>query len=134
MFHYFHRFTAPNTDYPTVKRKQDGGDNADPTITISQWLHKIDMSKYESNFSDHGYDRVNFLVLGTVDDLDEIGITEDKDQTAIIEAVKQIEASIPALNPEQSVSDWLTSLQLNCYEDNFKNNFFTSMDRIQGIL
>ena len=133
--------TTPNNspvyDYPTLKRREKLAG------TVSEWLRYINMEKYTTNFEGHGYDNINFMGGGvmTKDDLTDIGITDVKDASVLIDSLKDRSNDfnfdsngLPKTDLlKLNVTDWLKRIKLEQYVDNFKDNLMTEMERIIDI-
>ena len=133
--------TTPNNspvyDYPTLKRREKLAG------TVSEWLRYINMEKYTTHFEGHGYDNINFMGGGvmTKEDLIDIGITDVKDASVLIDSLKdrsngfnfdtngEPKSNLLKLN----VEEWLKKIKLEQYVDNFRENLMTEMERIIDI-
>ena len=126
---------SPVYDYPTLKKREK------LTSTVGEWLNFINLSKYAANFESNGYDNINYIGGGLLsrEDLIEIGITDQKDITVLIDSLKHRlhkfhfkENGEPECL-ELNLESWLSSLELNQYLEKFRSNLIVDMDRVRGI-
>ena len=94
LFRYLHSLTkntifnlAPNEEeYPTWKKREK------VLLTVEDWLTYIGLGKYINNFINNGYDDLNFLgedVITCKQDLVDIGISDEKDSSHLLESLKK---------------------------------------------
>ncbi|XP_035214092.1 ankyrin repeat and SAM domain-containing protein 1A-like [Stegodyphus dumicola] len=105
--------------------------------TIEQWLSHIGLPQYENILIINGFDDVNFLggkILEEVDLL-EIGIHNASDRQKLCSSAQKLPSIQPVNkykgteNFPKSVDEWLKSINLQEYSENFSNNNITDMDR-----
>ena len=111
--------------------------------TVSEWLRYINMEHYTTNFEGNGYDNINFMGGGvmTKDDLIEIGITDSKDVSVLIESLKDRKNDFDFNSnqePKKSVvnmklEDWLKKIKLEQYVENFQDNLMSDMERVVDV-
>lgn len=114
---------------------------------IAQWLTSINMSHYEPNFMNFGYDNLDFI-NGVLDDNDlkEMGVTSEEDRKSLLEAAKSLKNKIsesfsdPVNNnnnnedkSKDSVEDWLERLDLSLYWETFRKHLYTDMERVKSV-
>ena len=84
---FFPFITAPNEEeYPTWKKREK------ILLTVEDWLTYIGLGKYIALFIENGYDDLNFLgedIISCKQDLVDIGITDEKDITHLLESLKK---------------------------------------------
>ena len=133
--------TTPNNspvyDYPTLKKREK------LASTIEEWLSFINLRQYVANFEDNGYDNINYMGGGLMakEDLLEIGITDPKDISVLLESLRhrqhkfsfRAEGEPMELSQLGSLEDWLASLDLGRYSSNFRDNLLLDLDRIKTI-
>ncbi|KAG8201362.1 hypothetical protein JTE90_016838 [Oedothorax gibbosus] len=105
--------------------------------SLEQWLTQLGLPQYENLLVISGFDDIKFLGGNIVEevDLQEIGIHNDGDRQKLCTAAQ----NLPAIQPitafkgtekfPQSVDDWLKSINLQEYSENFSNNNITDMNR-----
>ena len=97
-------------------------------------LRYISMEKYQATFEDNGYDDLCYMGGGLVtkEDLFEIGINDPQDCTVLIDSLKLREHKFlfdkegkPNLKDLASgtMEEWLKSIGLSQYVDNFRFSF-----------
>jgi hypothetical protein len=128
---------SPIYDYISCKRRKT------LSSTVEEWLKYINMDKYAAAFLENGYDNMNFLGGGfiTKEDLHNMGINDQADCSTLFESLKEhshsyqmTDAGSPSVPVrELPLDQWLNSIQLPQYRDNFTSNLFTDMDRISVI-
>ncbi|XP_054709264.1 ankyrin repeat and sterile alpha motif domain-containing protein 1B-like [Uloborus diversus] len=104
---------------------------------VEQWLSHIGLSKYENVLIINGFDDVNFLGGNIIEDADliEIGVQNEKDRNKLCAFAQKLPSVIPLSKMRengsfpQSVDEWLNSINLLEYSDNFANNNITDMER-----
>ncbi|CAF0722188.1 unnamed protein product [Brachionus calyciflorus] len=105
---------------------------------LSEYLGKLNLSKYEFKFLTNGYDDLAFLnnVL-TLQDLIQIGIEDYNDIFTILNEVKKLPSKIRRIANESiqfnSVSEWLNYLNLNEYLSNFTDNNVINMEMAKSL-
>ena len=128
---------SPVYDYPTLKRREKLAE------TVADWLKYINMEKYTTNFEGNGYDDIHFMGGGVMkrEDLVDIGITDAKDCTVLIDSLKDrsnnfdFDSNQEPKNTliDMNLEDWLKKIKLEQYIQNFKDNLMTEMDRVVDI-
>ena len=128
---------SPVYDYPTLKRREK------LAATVQEWLRYINMEKYLTNFEGHGYDNINFIGGGVItkEDLHEIGVTDSKDCSVLIDSLKDRKHQFDfdsnqepkATLGQMRLEEWLASIKLERYVDNFRENLITDMERVTNI-
>ena len=79
-------FSAPDEEgsgYPTWKKREPD---------VASWLKYLGLSKYEDSLKGFGYDDINFLgpdLISGEDELKVIGIEDESDRQAFMEALKK---------------------------------------------
>ena len=101
------------------------------------------MEHYTTNFEGNGYDNINFMGGGvmTKDDLIEIGITDNKDASVLIDSLKDRKNDFDFnanQEPKNSVvnmklEDWLKKIKLEQYVENFQDNLMSDMERVVDV-
>ena len=96
--HFSNSILAPNEEeYPTWKKREK------VLLTVEDWLTYVGLGKYISNFIDNGYDDLNFLgedVITCKQDLVDIGISDEKDSSHLLESLKKKGNSAGMLQPQ----------------------------------
>lgn len=71
------------------------------------------------------------------EDYRELGITDTDDVSKLTSSIRDLHASLPPANTQyklpNTVAEWLSSLQLSNYEENFTKNGFGCMDRVRKM-
>ena len=130
---------SPVYDYPTLKRR-----DRPVATTVPEWLRSINMEKYVIHFEANGFDNLAFMGgqgIITNDCLHQIGITESKDINILLESLQQRENKFnfddnghPMLDTANlQLDEWLASIDLAQYADNFYNNLWDNMTRMKDI-
>ncbi|XP_069362250.1 ankyrin repeat and SAM domain-containing protein 1A-like isoform X6 [Maniola hyperantus] len=112
--------------------------------SLALWLSGLGMPDYESLFVESGYDDIDFIngILNEVD-LREMGI-EENDRQKILESAKHLPLKIAEIsnnhnnnniskNQNESVEDWLRTINLEQYSDTFRRHLYIDMDRVRRI-
>ncbi|GIY12080.1 ankyrin repeat and SAM domain-containing protein 1A [Caerostris darwini] len=119
------------------------GDDSDASQTsycissLEQWLSQIGLPEYESLLILNGFDDINFMGGNILEeaDLQEIGIHNATDRQKLCTLAQKMSPVQPintlkgTENFPQSVDEWLKSINLLEYSENFSNNNITNMDR-----
>lgn len=58
--------------------------------TIEDWLASMNLSCYEQNFRDSGWDSISFLHEMTVYDLNTMNVTVDEHQERIMASIREL--------------------------------------------
>ncbi|CAH0719150.1 unnamed protein product, partial [Brenthis ino] len=112
--------------------------------TLGLWLSGLGMHDYDPLFVESGYDDIDFVngILNE-NDLREMGI-EENDRQKILESAKQLPLKIAEIsnnynnnniskNQNESVDDWLRTINLEQYSDTFRRHLYVDMDRVRRI-
>ncbi|XP_045778689.1 uncharacterized protein LOC123876461 isoform X3 [Maniola jurtina] len=112
--------------------------------SLGLWLSGLGMHDYESLFVESGYDDIDFIngILNETD-LREMGI-EENDRQKILESAKHLPLKIAEIsnnhnnnniskNQNESVEDWLRTINLEQYSDTFRRHLYIDMDRVRRI-
>ncbi|XP_014668530.1 PREDICTED: ankyrin repeat and sterile alpha motif domain-containing protein 1B-like isoform X3 [Priapulus caudatus] len=113
--------------------------------SIAEWLAKLGLPQYENILVGNGYDSIEFIGGDLVEsaDLKEIGISDDSHRQTIVRAARELPAVAPMCEDggggsggapcSQTVEEWLRWLCLQEYDDAFRANGFTSMERVHKL-
>lgn len=105
--------------------------------SVGEWLEDMSLGQYENTLVANGYDDMDFLGGNIIEDQDlqEIGIKDEKHRRQIIEAAKSLPKVKPisADNMPSSVEEWLRSLHLIEYYDTFISHKYDRMERVQHL-
>ncbi|XP_039747690.1 uncharacterized protein LOC120624931 [Pararge aegeria] len=112
--------------------------------SLGLWLSGLGMHDYESLFVESGFDDIDFIngILNEVD-LREMGI-EENDRQKLLESAKHLPLKIAEIsnnhnnnniskNQNESVDDWLRTINLEQYSDTFRRHLYIDMDRVRRI-
>ncbi|XP_050355250.1 uncharacterized protein LOC126776671 [Nymphalis io] len=112
--------------------------------SLGIWLSGLGMHDYEPLFVESGYDDIDFIngILND-NDLREMGI-EENDRQKILESATQLPLKITEIsnnhnnnniskNQNESVDDWLRTINLEQYSDTFRKHLYVDMDRVKRI-
>nr|XP_026491846.1 uncharacterized protein LOC113397642 [Vanessa tameamea] len=112
--------------------------------SLGVWLSGLGMHDYEPLFVESGYDDIDFIngILND-NDLREMGI-EENDRQKILESATQLPLKITEIsnnhnnnniskNQNESVDDWLRTINLELYSDTFRKHLYVDMDRVRRI-
>ncbi|KAK3699169.1 hypothetical protein QZH41_011871 [Actinostola sp. cb2023] len=112
--------------------------DAGKATTVPDWLKALGVAQYESDLMTNGFDTLDFLNGGVLEDLDllEIGVTDVAHRKVILEAAKLL-PSPPRVakldNPPSTVEEWLKLIKLSEYLEVFLHHGFASMDRVKML-
>ncbi|XP_065584477.1 ankyrin repeat and SAM domain-containing protein 1A-like isoform X2 [Artemia franciscana] len=109
----------------------DCDENQKPLTEVGSWLRDLGLKEYEELLVQNGFDDLRFLGSGLLEEdvLLEIGVVNSAHRHAIASAASQLTADFIKPLPS-SVEQWLASLNLSQYIDNFKNNLCCDMDKV----
>ncbi|XP_071832043.1 ankyrin repeat and sterile alpha motif domain-containing protein 1B-like isoform X2 [Apostichopus japonicus] len=109
--------------------------------TVADWLDGLGIGQYLYTLIANGFDNLNFLGNGIMEDQDlkEIGIQDECHRKLLLEATKLLpkmksigeggdHVPIPS-----SITEWLRSLVLSDYIQNFTEKGKTTMEKVRGL-
>ncbi|XP_041969924.1 ankyrin repeat and sterile alpha motif domain-containing protein 1B-like isoform X4 [Aricia agestis] len=112
--------------------------------SLGLWLSSLGMHDYEPLFVESGYDDIEFI-NGIINDTDlrEMGI-EENDRQKILESSTQLPLKITEIsnnhnnnnlskNQNETVEEWLRTINLEQYNDTFRKHLYVDMDRVRRI-
>lgn len=101
---------------------------------MERWLSSIHFEEYTSHFLDAGYDLPTISRV-TPEDLIAIGITNPLHRKQIKHEISSLSVSdgIPVCVPE-SLTEWLSLLRLEEYEDMLCAQGYDTVDRVAGLM
>ncbi|KAF2362919.1 PTB/PI domain [Trinorchestia longiramus] len=134
---------ATSTDADTVQPDPTSatancGDVVLQCGSLEEWLNGRQLPQYVKVLRDNGFDSVQFMngVLSE-EDMAEMGIKEESHIAALKSGLDELPASLPPANTlykvPKTVSEWLESIDLMQYEENFTKNGFGYMERVRKI-
>ncbi|GFY65001.1 ankyrin repeat and sterile alpha motif domain-containing protein 1B [Trichonephila inaurata madagascariensis] len=135
-------FFAQDVESPftqAFKTDDDSGtsENVYCINSLEQWLSQIGLPQYENLLVLNGFDDLNFMGGNILEeaDLQEIGVHNAIDRQKLCTFAQKL----PSIQPistyretekfPKSVDEWLKSINLMEYNENFSNNNITDMDR-----
>ncbi|XP_034244254.1 ankyrin repeat and sterile alpha motif domain-containing protein 1B-like isoform X3 [Thrips palmi] len=121
--------------------------------SIGQWLKTLGLEDLEQTFLTSGYDDLDFLAGVLEDqDLQDMGVSSDKDRDTILEASQQLpcrvkdiaqqqkdgeaaekDAAAPDPGTPSPVDDWLRKIRLEQYGGTFRKHMYHDMARVRRI-
>lgn len=116
-------------------------EGTDKPQTVADWLDRLGIGQYLYTLIANGFDNLNFLGGGLMEDQDlqEIGIQDESHRKLLLEAAKCLpkmksigdgDEHVPV---PSSISEWLRSLVLSDYIQNFTEKGKTTMEKIRGL-
>jgi len=105
---------------------------------VRDFLFSIDLPDYTPLMISHGFDDVRFMGPPVMEEADlkgVVGIKSLEDVKKILTSAKKKLPKMHTLGREGSgtVKEWLSSLELSEYEDKFRENGFTNLDKVRKI-
>jgi len=100
---------------------------------ISTWLSALGLPQYLEILRQNGYDNVDFLSDGVLeeDDMISIGIIDSKHRRRLLESAQ----NLPKIrcHSHTTIGDWLKSLHLSQYEERFHNLGYSTVDSLRNM-
>ncbi|XP_033116894.1 ankyrin repeat and sterile alpha motif domain-containing protein 1B-like isoform X2 [Anneissia japonica] len=133
------RESAYFKDYQTDFQQMLQGQT--PAMSISGWLETLTLQQYENIMVANGFDNLDFMGGDIIEDQDliDIGILDDQHRNIILSATKNLPSIKPMGNGEDdspipdTLEEWLRSLLLTDYLENFLDCQILTMDRARQL-
>ncbi|XP_046655890.1 ankyrin repeat and SAM domain-containing protein 1A-like [Daphnia pulicaria] len=107
--------------------------------SVADWLLSLGFQHYLGLFIANGFDDVDFLGDGIVDDssLMEIGVLDSEHRRQLVKASMLLKTPLHKMNSvlarPETVDEWLHLLRLNHYGEQFHKNRYDDMERVARI-